>query len=161
MMVCEALNVAVGPRGRCRCGRSRTFNGAAVAALFGNLEIGETMISGEDGGLPVDGSAVTGNRFMRWLEQSLFPKIISYTIHPIHIFLLLILWIALLVIHATVFELVGGNYTNGLSAMAASIVLLQQTQQHREVRKLHRAHHDLVRSLHARLDRIEPADGAG
>lgn len=30
-------------------------------------------------------------------------------------------------------KLVGGNYTNGLSAMAASIVLLQQTRQRRSL----------------------------
>ena len=84
----------------------------------------------------------------RLLTESLFPKIIAYTIHPLHILALLVLWICLLVIHATLFELVGGNYTNGLSAMAASIVLLQQTRQHREVRQLHDKHHELLTDLH-------------
>ena len=84
----------------------------------------------------------------RRLTEGLFPRIIAYTIHPIHILALLVLWISLLLIHSTLFELVGGNYTNGLSAMAASIVLLQQTRQHREVRTLHRKHHELLTDLH-------------
>ncbi len=104
---------------------------------------------------PAESRDVSSNRLYRWLEGSLFSKIIAYTIHPVHIMLLLVLWIMLLVVHATVFELVGGNYTNGLSAMAASIVLLQQTHQHREVRQLHRQHHELLGALHARLDRLE------
>lgn len=100
---------------------------------------------------PGEAQDASSNRFYRWLEGSLFAKIIAYTIHPVHIMLLLVLWIMLLVVHATVFELVGGNYTNGLSAMAASIVLLQQTHQHRAVRQLHSQHHELLRSLHDRL----------
>lgn len=91
----------------------------------------------------------------------MFSKIIAYTIHPLHIMALLVLWVLLLVVHATVFELVGGNYTNGLSAMAASIVLLQQTRQHREVRRLHHQHRDLLQSVHARLERIERSGGEG
>lgn len=82
------------------------------------------------------------------LTEGLFPRIIAYTIHPLHILALLILWIALLLIHSTLFELVGGNYTNGLSAMAASIVLLQQTRQHREVRELYQKHHQLLSEVH-------------
>lgn len=83
-----------------------------------------------------------------WLENRLFPAIIGYTVHPLHIVALLALWIALLVFHNTLFELVGGNYTNGLSAMAASIVLLQQTRQQRELRRLHRNHHELLERMH-------------
>ncbi len=48
-----------------------------------------------------------------WLEERLFPAIIRYTTHPLHIVALLALWIGLLVFHSTLFELVGGNYTNG------------------------------------------------
>lgn len=82
------------------------------------------------------------------LERRLFPRIIGWTIHPLHILALLFLWFALLVFHQTGFELVGGNYTNGLSAMAASIVLLQQTRHHREVRRLHERHDQLLRQVH-------------
>ncbi len=83
-----------------------------------------------------------------WLERRLFPAIIGYTVHPLHIVALLALWIGLLVFHSTLFELVGGNYTNGLSAMAASIVLLQQTRQRREVRQLHRNHQEVLERIH-------------
>lgn len=65
-----------------------------------------------------------------------------------HIVALLALWIGLLVFHSTLFELVGGNYTNGLSAMAASIVLLQQTHQRRELRHLRRNHQDVLERMH-------------
>lgn len=93
-----------------------------------------------------------------WLEGRLFPAIIRYTVHPLHIVALLALWTGLLVFHNTLFELVGGNYTNGLSAMAASIVLLQQTRQHRELRRLHRSHHQLLERMHHLLQ--SPAPGA-
>ena len=83
-----------------------------------------------------------------WLEERLFPAIIGYTTHPLHIVALLALWIGLLVFHSTLFELVGGNYTNGLSAMAASIVLLQQTRQRRELLHLHRNHQDVLERMH-------------
>src|SRR4051794_40959030 len=56
------------------------------------------------------------NPLYRFLERNLFPRIVGYTIHPLHILILLILWIGLLFWHNTIFELVGGNYTNGLSA---------------------------------------------
>jgi hypothetical protein len=96
------------------------------------------------------------NRLYRWLEGTLFRWIISYTIHPLHIFALLLLWIGLLVIHHTVFELVGGNYTNGLSAMAASIVLLQQTRQHREVRRITKEHRRLLGEIRELLGHRSP-----
>ena len=96
------------------------------------------------------------------LERRLFPAIIAFTTHPLHILALLVLWISLLVFHGTLFELVGGNYTNGLSAMAASIVLLQQMRQQRELRRLHRQHHDLLERVHHLLggDRSDRAPDA-
>jgi hypothetical protein len=87
------------------------------------------------------------NPLNRFLERNLFPRIVRYTIHPLHILVLLLLWIGLLFWHNTIFELVGGNYTNGLSAMAASIVLLQQTRQHREAKRLHRESRILLEEL--------------
>lgn len=123
----------------------------------------------DDGGDAGDGPDSSGgrNRLYRWLEGRLFPSIISYTIHPLHIVGLLVLWMLLLVVHAQVFELVGGNYTNGLSAMAASIVLLQQTRQQRDARRRHHEHGELLRRLHDRLEQLErierprPTRGAG
>lgn len=91
---------------------------------------------------PIDADRTTKGLYV-WLEERLFPAIIGYTTHPLHIdpcshcgpgY-----WCS-----STLFELVGGNYTNGLSAMAASIVLLQQTHQRRELRHLHRNHQDVL-----------------
>lgn len=93
----------------------------------------------------------TENRLYRLLERTVFKALIGYTVHPLHILGLLVLWIGLLVWHDTVFELVGGNYTNGLSAMAASIVLLQQTRHHREVKRLHHEHHRAIDELRRAL----------
>ena len=98
-------------------------------------------------------------RLYRFLEGSLFPKIIDYTIHPLHITALLLLWIGLLIFHGEVFELVGGNYTNGLSAMAASIVLLQQTAHHREVKKMNAEHHKALAEIRHLLSRHQPEAG--
>ena len=94
-----------------------------------------------------------------WLQQRLFPRIIAFTTHPLHILALLVLWIGLLLVHDTLFELVGGNYTNGLSAMAASIVLLQQMSQHRETKRLHRQHHELLSEVRE-LVRSRPSPSA-
>jgi hypothetical protein len=91
------------------------------------------------------------NRLYRFLEGTLFQGIIGYTIHPLHILALLFLWIGLLVFHGEVFELVGGNYTNGLSAMAASIVLLQQTRQTRAVKQMHKEHRALLQEIRGLL----------
>ena len=96
---------------------------------------------------PIDADR-TASGLYGWLEERLFPAIIRYTTHPLHIVALLALWIGLLIFHSTLFELVGGNYTNGLSAMAASIVLLQQTRQRRELRNLHRKHQDALERIH-------------
>ena len=45
------------------------------------------------------------NAFYRFLERNLFPRIVRYTIHPLHILVLLLLWIGLLFWHNTIFEL--------------------------------------------------------
>ena len=106
---------------------------------------------------PIDADRPKGR--YGWLENRLFPAIIGYTTHPLHIVALLALWIGLLVFHSTLFELVGGNYTNGLSAMAASIVLLQQTRQHRELRHLHRRHQEVLERMHDLLRGRSPGNG--
>lgn len=98
--------------------------------------------------VPADAAGpASENRLYRFLEATVFRRIIGYTVHPLHILALLFLWIGLLVFHGTVFELVGGNYTNGLSAMAASIVLLQQTRQHAEIKRLRHEHHRALEEI--------------
>ncbi len=103
----------------------------------------------------------TDNSLYRFLEGTLFKGIIGYTVHPIHILALLVLWIGLLVWHNTIFELVGGNYTNGLSAMAASIVLLQQTSHHRELKRLHHEHRQALDELRRLLSGDASATRSG
>jgi hypothetical protein len=85
-------------------------------------------------------------RFYDLLDEQVFPRIIAYTTHRLHITALMLLWLGLLVGGgATAFELVGGNYTNGLSALASCIVLLQQISHHRHVRSS-------LNELHAKVD---------
>lgn len=106
------------------------------------------------------------------LENGLFPKVIAYTTNPFHISALMILWFMLLLLGPlTAFELVGGNYTNGLSALAGCIVLLQQMHhekqslaRHEENKALHAENktlhkmvlkeHEITRAMHRRTHRI-------
>lgn len=106
------------------------------------------------------------------LENGLFPKVISYTTNPLHISALMVLWILLLLLGPlTAFELVGGNYTNGLSALAGCIVLLQQmshekksAERHEEQKAMHEEQkfmhklqmkeHEVARALHRRTHRM-------
>lgn len=87
-----------------------------------------------------------------FLDTRLFPLIVSYTTSRAHILFLLLLWIALLVGGSfTAFELVGGNYTNGLSALVSCIVLLQSLRHHRETKSLRsevKAHREESRQRH-------------
>ena len=87
-----------------------------------------------------------------FLDTRLFPLIVSYTTSRAHIVFLLFLWIALLVGGSfTAFELVGGNSTNGLSALVSCIVLLQSMRHHRETKTLRaevKAHREESKARH-------------
>lgn len=79
-----------------------------------------------------------------FLDNKFFPLIVNYTIHRAHIVFLVILWIALILGGSfTAFELVGGNYTNGLSALVSCIVLLQTVKHQQETKKLQKHVSDL------------------
>lgn len=74
--------------------------------------------------------------FFTFLDTRLFPAIVKYATARLHIVALLILGIVLMVWHDALLELVGGNYTNIISAMVSCIVLLQQVSHHQEVKQL-------------------------
>ena len=81
-------------------------------------------------------------RFYRLLDARLFPALVWYATHRLHITALLLLGFFLMLGGAyPALELVGGNYTNIVSAVVASVVLLRQSEHHR--------------SIHQRLDDIE------
>ena len=86
-------------------------------------------------------------RFYSWLDQVLFPRVVSYATHPLVIFLTMFLLVPLIVFASiTSLALILGNYTNVVSAAVSSIVLATQLKHHKQT--------------HARLDRIEAAQAA-
>ncbi len=94
--------------------------------------------------------------FYDFLDNQLFPRVIAYTTHHLHIIALMMLWFLLLIGGSfTAFELVGGNYTNGLSALASCIVLLQQMKHQNENKELHAQHREQIRDLHAKIDALK------
>lgn len=97
-----------------------------------------------------------------FLDTRLFPFIVTYTTHRAHILVLFALWIALLIGGSwTTFELVGGNYTNGLSALVSCIVLLTQMKQHEHIKRLHTTHAEEIAKLHEKIDALSAGPKRG
>lgn len=110
------------------------------------------------------------------LDTHVFPAVLAYTTHRAHITLMALLWLALLIGGSwTAFELVGGNYTNGLSGLMTCIIALQQAHHRRENHEQHAAtharldaHEERLTALHAHVTRrrnggtgkADPADQA-
>lgn len=98
-----------------------------------------------------------------WLDQRLFSWLIAYAASPSHIVLLLFIWLGLLLGGAyAAWELVGGNYTNGISAIGACILLYRQVRaervakvRHEEVMAHHHRHEERLDALHARVSVVE------
>ena len=89
------------------------------------------------------------------LDTRIFPAIEKYTTHRAHITFMALLWVALLVGGSwTAFELVGGNYTNGLSGLMTCIIALQQSRHVRENRAQHAATHERLDDHERRLSAI-------
>lgn len=89
------------------------------------------------------------------LDVTLFSWLVAYVKHPLHICALLVLWATMLVSSGNVaLELLIGNYTNGLSAVAGSILLLRQMHHHVHVRKS-------LDDLHAKVDAISAQNKEG
>lgn len=100
--------------------------------------------------------------FSALLDDHVFPLIVRYATSRPHVVLMVCLWMALLVCGSfTAFELVGGNYTNGLSGLLGCIILLQQQKHqtatqalHDKVEALHQEQKDLHESTHQRLETL-------
>lgn len=81
--------------------------------------------------------------FVRFLDGSFFPWIVTYVISRPHIIFLLGLIFALEYPDTpAVVMLMLGNYTNVISASASAIVLRQQSNQHEVTIEHHEAHED-------------------
>lgn len=92
------------------------------------------------------------------LEERLFPAIVRFATHPLHVTFLLLLWIAILVFGwITVVALTGGNYFNGLCGLVSVILLLQQSKHHVENKQMHERHASEIAHLHAKIDRLSDA----
>ena len=89
------------------------------------------------------------------LDTRIFPAIERYTTHRAHITFMALLWFALLIGGSwTAFELVGGNYTNGLSGLMTCIIALQQSRHVKENRAQHAATHERLDDHERRLSAI-------
>lgn len=85
------------------------------------------------------------------LNRSLFSWLITYAKHPLHICALLLLWAVMLVGGSQpALELVLGNYTNGISALAACILLMRQLEHHAHQRAR-------LDELHTKVDALSAA----
>lgn len=85
-------------------------------------------------------------RFITWLNTTLFPRIVAYATHPIVILCTMLLLVPLIVFASvTWLALILGNYTNVVSAAVSSIVLATSMQHHHEQRKH-------IQALHAKID---------
>lgn len=91
-----------------------------------------------------------------WLDTTAFPAIVRYATSRPHIVALLALGCVLMLWHDPLVELVGGNYTNIVSALVSCIVLLQQVSHHREVKRLHVEHSQQIAALHETVKALRP-----
>ncbi len=95
-----------------------------------------------------------------WLDATAFPAIVRYATSRPHIVALLLLGSVLMLWHDPSVELVGGNYTNIVSALVSCIVLLQQVSHHHEVKRLHSEHAKQIAALHETVKALATAQGA-
>jgi hypothetical protein len=85
-----------------------------------------------------------------FLDKKLFPSIVKFAINRWHITALLCLGIVLMLYHKPIVELVGGNYTNVVSATVALLILREEIQQ----KKSHGDLHDKLDNLHHKVNKI-------
>ena len=84
-----------------------------------------------------------------FLDKVLFPKVISFAVNRWHILALLCLGVVLMIDHRAIVELVGGNYTNVVSATVALLILREEILQ----KNSHNDLHSKIDDLHAKLDK--------
>ena len=85
-----------------------------------------------------------------WIDNTLFPKVINFAVNRWHIVWLLCLGFVLMVFQKPIIELVGGNYTNVVSATVGLLILREEIIQ----KKSHGDLHSKLDSLHAKIDAI-------
>lgn len=84
-----------------------------------------------------------------FLDKVLFPAVIKFAVNRWHIFALLCLGAVLMIDHKPIVELVGGNYTNVVSATVALLILREEILQ----KTSHNDLHSKIDDLHAKLDK--------
>ena len=84
-----------------------------------------------------------------FLDKVLFPAVIKFAVNRWHIFALLCLGVILMVDHKAIVELVGGNYTNVVSATVALLILREEIIQ----KNSHNDLHTKIDNIHKKLDK--------
>ena len=64
-----------------------------------------------------------------FIDKKLFPAVITYAVDRWHIVFLLCLGVVLMTFQKPIVELVGGNYTNVVSATVALLILREEIHQ--------------------------------
>ncbi len=85
-----------------------------------------------------------------FLDKKLFPAVITYAVDRWHIVFLLCLGVVLMTYQKPLVELVGGNYTNVVSATVALLILREEIHQ----KKSHGDLHDKIDELHDKIDKL-------
>lgn len=85
-----------------------------------------------------------------FLDKKLFPAVIKFAVNRWHILGLLCLGTTLMVYQKPIVELVGGNYTNVVSATVALLILREEIHQ----KKSHGDLHDKIDELHKKVDKL-------
>ena len=84
-----------------------------------------------------------------FLDKVLFPAVIKFAVNRWHILALLCLGTVLMIDHKPIVELVGGNYTNVVSATVALLILREEILQ----KTSHNDLHSKIDALHEKLDK--------
>jgi len=85
-----------------------------------------------------------------FIDKKLFPAVITYAVDRWHIVFLLCLGVTLMTYQKPLVELVGGNYTNVVSATVALLILREEIHQ----KKSHGDLHDKIDELHKKVDKL-------
>ena len=85
-----------------------------------------------------------------FIDKKLFPAVIKFAVNRWHILALLCLGVTLMTYQKPLVELVGGNYTNVVSATVALLILREEIHQ----KKSHGDLHDKIDELHKKVDKL-------
>lgn len=89
------------------------------------------------------------------LDRTAFTWLLNYIKYPLHVIAVFVLWLVMLSHPSnTTLQLLGGNYFNGVGALAGCILLMRQYQHHRAQRHATKQLHQHVTNLHAKVDAL-------